>query len=91
MKKLVTYKDVITLEHLSLTVLQVNQDTSGKQTVNRTYWSIRKKTSQPDESDGTSISKVSPETGRNIRHDKPKKQGSNRKFTQLSLFPKSKQ
>jgi hypothetical protein len=56
-----------------------------------TYWSIRKKTSQPDESDGTSISKVLPETGRNIRHDKPKKQGANRKFTQLSLFPKSKQ
>ena len=91
MKKLVTYKDVITLEHLSLTVLQVNQDTSGKQTVNRTYWSTRKKTSQPDESDGTSISKVSPEIGRNIRHVKPKKQEANRKFTQLSLFPKSKQ
>ena len=91
MKKAKPQTDFATLEHMSLTVSQLNQDASGKQTVNRTYWSSRKKASQPDESDGTSISKVSPEAGRNIRHDKPKKQGANRKFTQLSLFPNSKQ
>lgn len=91
MKKAEPQNESVTLKHVSFTVSQIIHDASGKQTVNRTYWSIRKKISLPDKNSHKLMSKASSAIEKSTRHDRPKKQGPFEKFTQLSLFPRSKQ
>ena len=91
MKKAKHPPESTTLEHLSLTLTRINQDASGKQTVNRTYWSTRKKINQPDKNNGNLMPKDSPMAAKNTQHGTRKEENSVKKFMQMSLFPTSKQ
>jgi hypothetical protein len=81
--------DFATLEHVSFTISKLNQDASGKKTVNRTYWSIRKKINWPDENSSNLMLKDSKVTEKSIRCDKGNEREPVEKFTQLRLFPPS--
>ena len=76
-----------TLEHLSFTLVQINQDASGKQTVNRTYWSNRKKTNLPVKSTTNLLLEDSQNGAKSTHHDAEKREKPNKKFIQMSLFP----
>ncbi len=91
MKKAKSRSEFTTLEHLSFTLTQINHDVSGKQTVNRTYWSTRKKINQPDNNTGNLMLKDSQVTQKTTRCETRKEEKPLEKFTQLSLFPTSKQ
>jgi len=91
MKRTNPQSEFATLEYLSFTLSQINQDASGKQTVNRTYWSIRKKINQPVENSSNLMLKDSQIAEKSTRRDRRKEQQPVEKFTQLSLFSTSKQ
>jgi len=91
MKKARSQTDFATLEHMSFTISHINQDASGKQTINRTYWSIRKKINQPDENSSDLMLKDLKLTEKSARRDRRREQKPVEKFTQLSLFPTSNQ
>jgi hypothetical protein len=75
---------------LSFTLIRINQDASGKQTVNRTYWSTRKKVNQPDKNIGHLMRKESEMAAKSTRRNARKEDKAGEKFTQMSLFPTSK-
>jgi hypothetical protein len=56
-----------TIEYLSFTLTQVNQDASGKQIVNRSYWSTRKKVNHPDKNNNNLLIKDSHAVGKSTR------------------------
>jgi hypothetical protein len=87
MRKMERRSEFTTLEYLSLTLTQVNQDAYGKQTSNRTYWSTRKKICKPDENAGSLILKNSQEAENANSRDSHNKEKTVEKIKQLSLFP----
>jgi hypothetical protein len=89
MKMAKSRTEFATLEHTSFTLSQINQDASGKQTINRTYWSIRKKINQPVENTSNLILIDPLVTEKSAHQDRRKEQKPVEKFTQLSLFPTS--
>ena len=91
MKRANSRSEYATIEYLSFTLTQVNQDESGKQTVNRSYWSTRKKVNHPDKNNNNLLIKDSHVVGKSNRAYKRKEQKHAEMFTQLSLFPTSKQ
>lgn len=90
MKKTSDRATIATLEHISFTLTRINQDASGKQTVNRTYWSTRKKINQPDKNTGHLMRKDSQMAAKNTHRDIRKEDDPVKKFVQMSLFPISK-
>src|SRR5947199_85493 len=74
MKKARPRTEFATLEHMPFTISQINQDASGKQVVNRTYWSIRKKINQLDENGSNLMLKDSQMTEKDARCVRRKKQ-----------------
>ena len=91
MKRANPRSESATLSYLSFTFTQINQDASGKQTVNRTYWSIRKKINQPDENSNNLILEDSQVAEKSTLCDTRKEEKPVEMFTQLTLFPTSKQ
>ena len=91
MKRTNPRSEFTTLEHLSFTLIQIIQDASRKQTVNRTYWSTRKKINQSDKNTSNLMLKDSQVAEKSTRRDRRKEQKPVEKFTQLSLFSTSKQ
>ena len=89
MKQVKPQTDFAKLENVSFTITQLNQNSSGKQTVNRTYWSIRKKVKQSDENSSNLMLKDSEMTEEGTRRDRRNKQKPVERFIQLSLFPPS--
>lgn len=77
------------MEQVSVTVSQVNQDASGKQTSNRTYWSTRKSIRQTNENRSALILEASKMPERGVRSSRRAGQKQIKKVTQLSLFPLS--
>lgn len=75
------------LEHLSLTLTRINQDASGKQTINRTYWSTRKKVNEPDKNISHLVSKDSQTAARKTQRGIKTKESQVKGFVQMSLFP----
>ncbi len=90
MKRTNPRSEFTTLEHLSFTLIQIIQDASRKQTVNRTYWSTRKKINQSDKNTSNLMLKDSQVAEKSTRRDRRKEQKPVEKFTQLSLFSTSK-
>jgi hypothetical protein len=91
MKKAKHQSEFTTLEHLSLTLTQINQDASGKQTINRTYWSTRKKINQPDKKTDNLMLKDSQIAAKKVYSDAKKDENPVKGFIQMSLFLISKQ
>jgi len=90
MKKSQSLTEFATIEHISVTISQLNRDNTGKQVSNRTYWSIRKKTGKPHENTDNPVYKGSVVNAKSNFGDKRKKQKPIERFTQLSLFPRLK-
>ena len=91
MKKANPRSECTTLEHLSFTLTRINQDASGMQTVNRTYWSTRKKVNQPDKNNSNLMTKDSQMAAKNTQRDTGMEEIPVKKFVQMSLFPPSKE
>ena len=90
MKKNKSQTEYTTLEHVSFTISQINQDILGNQIVNRTYWSTRKKVNTSDKNAHNLMPKDPQVTKENIRSSRKKEQKHVEKLKQLSLFPASK-
>jgi hypothetical protein len=86
MRKDAYRSEFTTLEHEAVTVLRMTKDMSGKQTVDRTYVSIRRKVNQLDKNSDNLTLKDASKTGKNMSTDRSKKQQSVKKFIQLCLF-----